>query len=277
MFIDTRSKNSMTQSICNLFNISEEDLMNKLDRIGDVTAIDDNYIERLDDFIGQNVKNYPNEILLFHFSRRLHGTEDETEGRNLLNLLTTENPFSNFMKRANIEFSQGKEHIETFYKGKEVDWDRCWHGNSSYMKVRLGYIKGREDFCFNGFAFKDLLYKNEYARILYSMPEFLNQLIQCIECNSLGKDYTEHSDYYCYEYRLPMEIVVFDTNDKYSLHQKQKYLIRCILQRLAEYNSLDTKYMFDNDNPIVRLPDNYIIPSKYCIGKEKITYDMIRN
>lgn len=73
MFIDTRSKNSMTQSICNLFNISEEDLMNKLDRIGDVTAIDDNYIERLDDFIGQNVKNYPNEILLFHFSRRLHG------------------------------------------------------------------------------------------------------------------------------------------------------------------------------------------------------------
>ena len=48
MFIDTRSKNSMTQSICNLFNISEEDLMNKLDRIGDVTAIDDNYIERLD-------------------------------------------------------------------------------------------------------------------------------------------------------------------------------------------------------------------------------------
>ena len=144
------------------------------------------------------------------------------------------------------------------------------------MKVRLGYYKGREDYCFNGFALKDLLYKNNYARQLFDMPEFLGQLINCLGCKSVGSYYMEHSDYYCYEYKIPMNIVVFDGKDEYTLNQKQFYLIKCILKRLVDYQTNDVRFIFDHDNPILRLPDNYIVPSEYFVNKEKITYDMLR-
>ena len=68
------------------------------------------------------------------------------------------------------------------------------------MKWRLGYYNGREDFCFNGFAFKDLLYRNNYARALSGVPEFLGQLVECLQCREVEWKYMENSEYFCYEY-----------------------------------------------------------------------------
>ena len=275
MFIDTHSKESMLKSMCEIFHISQFELNEVLYQI-DQNAIDgDDYIKKLDDYIRECALDYPDEILLFHLSRRLHGTENDVGGRNLANLLTTDNAFSRLMKKAGIEFIKGVQHIDVFYNGTIVDWDECLHGNPSYMKSRLGYYKGREDFCFNGFAFRDRLYKNHYSLRLYEMPEFLCQLIECLGCKKVGDYYIEHSDYYCYEYKLPLEIVMFDAYDNYSLVQKQHYLISCVLQRLVEYQTGDSRYMFDHDNPILRLMDDYNVPARYYVAKEKITREML--
>ncbi len=275
MFIDTHSKESMLKSVCEIFHISQFELRDVLYGIDRSASDDDDYIEKLDALIQERTVDYPDEILLFHLSRRLYGTEDNVSGRNLVDLLTTDNAFSGLMKKAGIEFVKGEQHIDVLHNGTTVDWDKCYHGNSSYMKVRLGYYKGREDYCFNGFAFKDLLYRNSYFRELSGMPEFLSQLIECLGCKKVGIYYMEHSDYYCYEYKLPLEIVMFDDHDNYSLVQKQHYLIRCVLQRLTLYQTSDIRYMYDHDNPILRLADDFTVPEEYYVTKEKITNDML--
>lgn len=276
VFIATHSKDSMLMSIYEILHISQYELDDVLTSIGRTASDDDDYIKKLDSFINESVIVYPDEILMFHLSRRLHGTEDDVTGRNLADLLTTENAFSNLMKKAGIEFVKGEQHINVLYNGEIVDWDKCWRGNSSYMKVRLGYYKGREDYCFNGFAFKDLLYKNSYFRELYRMPEFLGQLIECLDCKKVGNYYMEHSDFFCYEYKLPLEIVMFDEHEKFSLSQKQHYLIRCVLQRLAQYQTSNLQYNYDHSNPILRLADDFTVPAEYYVNKEKISYNMLK-
>lgn len=275
MFIDTHTRDSMVKSICEVLKISKFELRDKLCIIAR-TAKDDEYCELLDALIDERLSCLPDEILLFHFTRRLHGTEGDVEGRNLADLLTTENAFSEMMKKAELRFIKGEQHIDVLYKGKLVDWDKCYDGNSSYMKLRLGYFKGREDYCFNGFAFKDLLYKNHYASDLFWLPEFLGQLIECLGCKDVGKYYKDNSAYYCYEYKIPLEYVMFDNHDTYSYEQKQKYLIRCTLLRIAQYQNSDVGYMSDDDNPVLRLDDNFTLPAEYFVSREEVTSDMLR-
>lgn len=275
MYIDTHSKESMENSICQIFQLNPMELYEQLLHINLFASDDGDYVSKLDLFVVEKATVLPDEILLFHLSRRLSGTEDETEGRNLSDLLLTQNPFSSFLKENSIEFIKGNQHIDVLYKGKIIDWDKCMYGNSSYMKSRLGYFKGREDFCFNGFAMKDLLYKNNYARELFEIPEFLGQLIDCLRCVDVGHKYMENSEYFCYEYKLPVSVIIFDGYDCYSDVMKQKYLLRCVLQRLNQYLTQKPKYIFDDDNPILRLADNYTIPSQYYVGKEKITIEML--
>lgn len=276
MYIDTHSRGSMEESICRILHMGPNELGNRLRIIDNLSADDDDYIHRLDSFVAEHVDIYPDEILLFHLSRRLRGTEDSKEGRNLADLLLSDNPFSLFLKNCNIEFIKGDRHIDVRYKGTIVDWDKCRNGNANYMKSRLGYFEGREDFCFNGFAMKDLLYRNSYARELFGVPEFLGQLIECLQCNSVGGKYMDESEYYCYEYRLPLSVVMFDDHDNYSDSLKKQYLLRCVLQRIYQYQTSNPGFMYDYDNPILRVADDYVIPSQYYVGREKVTYDMLR-
>ena len=141
MFIDTHTKDSMIRSVCEALKISEVELKDNLDNMDKMANDDDEYYEMIDAFVEERLLCPLDEILLFHFSRRLHGTEDDVEGRNLADLLTTENAFSEIMKKAEIQFIKGEQHIDVLYKGQIVDWDKCYNGNSSYMKLRLGYFK----------------------------------------------------------------------------------------------------------------------------------------
>lgn len=275
MYIDTHSREGMEKSICELFCMHPLELREQLIILDRSSGDNDDYINKLDAFIADRATTYPDEILLFHLARRLHGTENATEGRNLADLLLSENPFSSFLKDNRIEFLKGAHHIDVIYKGKMVDWDKCWNGNSNYMKLRLGYVKGREDFCFNGFAMKDLLYRNNYARELSGVPEFLGQLVECLQCKSVERKYMENSAYFCYEYKLPLSVIIFDDHDRYSDTLKQRYLVRCVLQRLYQYQISNPRFMYDHDNPILRLADDYTIPAEYYVGREVITFDML--
>ena len=154
--------------------------------------------------------------------------------------------------------------------------ERTWESHVPYLRSRLGYIKGREDFCFNGFAFKDLLYKNDYARSLYGVPEFIGVLAEYLRYGKLASDYFAHSHYCCYEYRVPLERVLFDDNDSMSQGRKETYLLEKILQRLYEYSVRDTRYMWDDDNPILRLADDDIMQAEFFVAKEEITNEMLK-
>lgn len=274
MYIDTHSREDMEKSICKLFCMPPTELYKNI-KLLEKSFSNDDYIDKLNMFIQDKAIVYPNEILLFHLSRRLHGTEDAREGKNLAELLLSDNPFCSFMKKYDIEFVKGDQHIDVKYKGDIVDWDKCKTGNPSYMKSRLGYFEDRKDFCFNGFAMKDLLLKNYYAMSLSDGPEFLERMAECLQCREIRSEYERNSAYFCYEYKLPIEMVIFDGYDNYTTRLKQLHLLRCVLERLYEYQTSNSGLMSDSDNPILRLKDDYDIPSKYYVGKEKITSEML--
>lgn len=274
MFIDTHSKESMEASVCSCLHTNSSELYRQLSDIGNLS--DDDVFRRLNDLASKDSNAFPDEILFFHFTRRLNSAENETEGKNLADLLLTDNSFSFFLRSYGITFAI-KEHpyIDVYYKGQMINWDNYITGNSKYMKLRLGYYKGREDFCFNGFALKDCLLKNGYAKELFCGPEIIEQLGNCLGLDEMKKDYQKNSKYFCFEYKFPMSRIIFDGHEEYSDILKQKYLLTKVLQRLCEYQTLKCQPASDDNNLILRLPDTYTAPSEYYVTKEEVTLEML--
>ena len=113
MFIDTHSKESMEKTLCDLLNVTEDELYVIISEIGSRAGDDyDIWKSGIRDFINQHrPSSLPDEILLFHLARRLQGTEDDVIARNLLDLLSTENAFSKVLKEHKVEFYKEDGHF----------------------------------------------------------------------------------------------------------------------------------------------------------------------
>lgn len=273
MHIDTHTKETMEKSICDYLNIELEELIELFNKAPyKYGYLDkDRFIEIIDNFLNKHIpKIQINEILFFHLSRRLIVSSNDYIGYNLEDLLTTNNAMSTFLKKHQIEFIKEKENIALFYKKKKIEIDKE-SNESLYLKIRLGYNK-QKDYCFNGFAFKDILYKNTYTRNLLEGPEFIQKLSKFLKYNDLCQDYIKNSKYFCYEYCVPIEQVLFDDNENMSIQQKQIYLLEQIILRLYNYS---INCIFDDDNPILRLQDNDIMQTHFFIDKEEINEEMI--
>lgn len=282
MYIDTHTKETMEASICSYFGITLKDL-NNLFEIAENEARQDKFIDgdKLNKIFNSFIKtHFPklliDEVLFFHLSRRLNNAKDVNVGNNLFDLLSTENEMTSFLKEHDVEFRVADKHLNLIYKGKEVSLEDANQNHVSYLRWRLGYISNRIDFCFNGFLLKDLLYRNSYARELYDVPEFIGTLATFLKRRDIGTDYFENGTYYCFEYCVPLEKIMFDDNEKLETEKKRIYLLNQILNRLYEYYSSDIRYMFDHDNPIIRLADDETMPQEYFIKKEEITWDMLK-
>jgi hypothetical protein len=237
---------------------------------GDILSVE------IDTFIQHHMTNQCiDEILFFHLGRRLN-SNDTLTGNNLFELLTIENPLSIFLKEHNVAFTQQNRHLEVYDNGNLIALENTYENGVCYLRSRLGYNIGREDFCFNGFAFKDLLYKNTYAHSLYNGSEFITQLSTFLRRPEIASDYFADSTYYCFEYCAPLEFVLFDNADKLSQDEKVNYFLSQLLGRLFEYFNSDPKYMFDHNNPVLRLFDNANMPIEYYCDREVITFEMLR-
>lgn len=274
MFIDTHTKKLMEESIYKYLDINEKELIRLFDKgyNSDYDSLD----KILSDFIyshsgGKNI----DEVLVFHFSRRLNTENDDFTGNNLYELLLEDTSVSSFLKEYDIVFKMGEQHLELFHKGKLETFEHVHDGNASNVKWRMGYFKGREDYCFNGFAFKDLIYKNDYARSLFWGPEFLNQMLQVIGRKDVLEAYSCRSKYYCLEYKIPIEKVIFDGYDSLSLDGKIHHIILMVLKRLYDYSVTNKSYMYDDDNPCLRLRDDDRMASKFMVTKEEVKFDML--
>lgn len=279
MFIDTHTKDSMENSICSILEITKDELNNFLITIQDkvqngTTFYWDVFYELVDDFVNKHYNEQKiDEILFFHLSRRLNSANDELCSLPLIELLTTQNEFSNFLADHSITFEIVDNALEIFHCGQYKTLDKNDESYCNYLKGRLGHYQGSEDFCVNGFAFKDLLYKHHYTRDLSQVPEFIDQLAQFLDFRILGEDYYENSKYYCFEYLVPINEVKFDEAEKLNLDEKQVYLIKTI-HWLYDYTRSGGRYISVDNNPILRLDDDVIMQDIYFQDKEEITIDM---
>ena len=92
---------------------------------------------------------------------------------------------------------------------------------------------------------------------------------------SIVTDYFENSRYYCFTYKLKLSDILFDTNDKFTDKEKVDCFIVHLFDRLREYTG-DSRYIFDHDNPILRIEDNSCVSADLLVEVEEITSDMIR-
>ena len=281
MYIDTHTKETMENSICSYLCVTPKDLYDLFEFAGS-EAQQDKFIDgdKLNNIFNSFIKAHLpstaiDEILFFHLSRRLNTEKDSSLGNNLFDLLSTKNAMTLFLKEHDVEFEVCDKHLNLIYKGKEVSLEDTNREHIPYLRWRLGHNERRIDFCFNGFLLKDLLYRNHYARELYDVPEFIGVLATFLKRRDIGTDYFENSKYYCFEYCVPLEKIMFDDDEKLDNKEKEIYLLNQILNRLYEYYTSDIRYMFDHDNPIIRLTDSDTMDEKYFITKEKITWDML--
>ena len=282
MYIDTHTKEAMEKTVCSHLGVTVKDL-NDLFVFAESEVQKDKFVggDKLNNIFNSFIKTHLpsksiDEVLFFHLSRRLNTEKESSLGNNLFDLLSTQNAMTLFLKEHDVTFEVCDKHLNLIYKGKEVSLEDTYQENIPYLRRRLGHNENRIDFCFNGFLLKDLLYRNNYASALYDVPEFIGVLAEFLKRKDIGTDYFDNSKYYCFEYCVPLEKIMFDDNEKLSIEEKAIYLLNQVLNRLYEYFSSDIRYMFDHDNPIIRLADTDMMDEKDFMSKEEITWDMLR-
>lgn len=283
MIIETTSRKSMERDLTKYLDITTEELYQYIDYAA----------EKAKDGLGFNTDIFEYEIasivcdlqpikhidsvMCFHLSRRLNSSlNDDLRSYNLKDLLLTDNPVSNFFADHSILFKEQDKHIDIYYHGRKVKLENTTESDVCYLRSRLGYNTGREDYCFNGFAMRDLLMKNPYAKELYYGPEFLVVLSRFLKDESLVDEFFKQSTYFCYTLKIPLIEIIFDGYDELSNEEKELFIVWQICYRLLKYKESGSKYLFDHDNPIIRAGDNIVLPASYIIDKEIITQEMIK-
>lgn len=241
MVIDTTSREGMESSLAHLMDVSVPELYQYIEAAAD-SAVEgqwcfnqDLFDKAMEDFYSDMIEQeLPDEILLFHLSRRLKGSENEIS-YNLQELLTSNNSFSEFLNAHQITFRKGAgNRIILCYRDRQISLENTMSTDVCYLRSRLGYNSGREDFCFNGFAFRDLLMKNQYTRQLQDCPEILERLESYLRIKGLAKEYAEKIEYYCFMYRFPIGCVIFDGKDDLTVEEKQLHLLNQVAYRLYQ-------------------------------------------
>ena len=270
MIIDTITKEGIEKSLSKYLSISVSELNEyiivatakaKEGEIGFNSCIFEEEIKNI--IFNLNPIEVIDEIYVYHLSRRLNDEFENDSTYNLKYLLLNKSVISKFLKKHEITFSEVDGHPTMFYKGKMIDLlDR-------YLRGRLGYDENYADYCFNGFALKDQLIKNDYTNILSRCPEFIQILSKYLENDYICNNYYNNSKYYCYTYKLKMSDIIFDDCNKLTNEEKTNYFIIKIFNRLSEYLRYGC-YINDSMNPIIRLRDDVNVSSDDLCYKEEI-------
>ena len=282
MLIDTRTKESMIASLASYLDITEDELFQYIDYAAnkaqpDSWAFNTDIFEEelLSIFSDLQPEKQIDEIYVYHLTRRLNGSIEDKSSDNLKSLLLKESPISLFLRQYGITFIEKDGHPVIVFNDNEISLEDTFESDVCYLRSRLGYNTGREDYCFNGFELRDLLMKNSYTRQLFDGPEFLEVLSRYLSVGGLKKRYCENSKYYCFTYKMTIEEIIFDDRDQLSDDEKVDYLLVQIAMRIMSYME-DAKYQYDHDNPIIRVADDASIPENEIINVEEITIDMIK-
>lgn len=280
MLIDTTSRESMERDLAKYLDITVEELLQYIDYAAE-KAYQNNFFDTdvfeieiasiVEDF--QPLEHIDN-VMCFHLSRRLNNSLDDLCFYNLKDWLLGENSMVKFLYKHDIQFEERDGQLVTYYRGQKLELIDTLRADVCYLRSRFGYNNGRGDFCFNGFAMRDLLMKNQYAKWLEHGPEFLINLSRYLKNDVIVNDFVKESTYFCYKLIIPIEQIIFDGSEELDNEEKEMYLIKRICYRLLMHTD-NGKDLSDEGNPIIRVAENAILPAAYVIGNEIITPEMI--
>lgn len=282
MLIDTRTKDSMIASLASYLDITEDELFQYIDYAAnkaqpDRWAFNTDIFEEelLSIFSDLQPEEQIDEIYVYHLTRRLNGSIEDKSSDNLKSLLLKESPISTFLRQYGIAFLEKDSHPVIVFNDNEISLEDTSESDVCYLRSRLGYNTGREDYCFNGFALRDQLMKNSYTRQLFHGPEFLDVLSRYLSVGGLKKTYCDNSKFYCFTYKMTIDEILFDDRDDLGNDEKVDYLLVQIAMRIMSYME-SSKYQYDHDNPIIRIADDACVPESKIVNIEEIKLEMIK-
>lgn len=268
-YIDAVNHDSLEKGIMELLNLTREEINNIYKSIYYDTEKEP--WKWVEDFLADYVVDESLEyIQMYHLSRRLNGT-DLRSNNNLEQLLLEETPVSEFLKKYGVTFVKNNNHIDMYYNGKLQLLDdefRYSNGNMYYIKSRLGYNEN-QDYCVNGFAYREHLEKNHYFEDLSRCPELVQNIEWLLNIDGMISNYYKNSKYYCIKYLIPLSEVIFDMNDPPETNRDKMivFLNQSILRLYYERRNIS--FVCD-DNLILRLSDYAMIKPEWFVAAEEI-------
>ena len=283
MFINTSTQSSISTSLSHYLDIPENELDQYIDYAAEKAQCN-NYCfntvifqsELTSIFSDLQPEEKIDEILLYHLTRRLNNSEIDYEAKNLKELLLSNSELKQFLAEHNVAFEESNGHPIILYRNRVLSLRNTMDTDVCYLRGRLGYGSTQGDYCFNGFALRDLLMKNTYTRELYDGPEFIKILSRYLKNPAIQQDFFSNSTYYCLAYKLPFDLILFDGDDNMGENDKNDYFLTQLCMRLLEYKSINRRSLSDINNPILRVSDSLIVPEQFSFGSEIITLDMIK-
>lgn len=263
MYINSTSIKELEESLCQIFEIDNDKLNNDLSNLANNS--NDDIDDKVDKYIQQNIIHKPDNVLLFHLSRRLDCAAEDYRGLSLVNLLTTKNKFSDFFKKYNITYKLENERIEIYKRKNKIYIDEKNNANFYIMK-RLGYFKNNIDFCFNGFIVNPLIGDNIYNASLSEAPEFIINISKLLNNENILRDYQSNSKYYCYKYLIPINEIILDYKTTLNNEEKIMYMIKKYIMLFIDYQIFNNQSK-TNTEIIGNLPENKDLSSEYYIDK----------
>ena len=269
MYINTRSYREMKISIYEILNIDDKQLDDLLEKCYQqfqvnrhVFILDDQYRYFLD-YVKKHLNVDLNEVLFIHLSRRL---DNDNNGYNLIDVLTSDTTLSAFLKKHGITFEYDGV-IRIFKNNLEIDLSNddevC-----NYLRYRFGYII--KDYSIKGYAFGDALNNNDNYKIIQTGPELFQFFYNFVD-DDLIDDFIENSKLYQFDYLLPFNQIWFENYEELNDQEKQYHLVVKVLQRLYAYKYENT--IFDDDNPVMGIKNNQTIKENSLISKIEVNYE----
>lgn len=184
-------------------------------------------------FIQSNLTHNIDSVYLYHLNRSI---DEPKELYPLYKVLTTINPFYEYLLSKEIEFEYLNQIIYLKYKGQRIPKSRIYvpgdpHKGDNLLARRFGYFD-TPDFCINGFIhpINPQESTDGYYYHLYAGPELLECLERFLKIPGLQMEYKQKSKYYYSAVLLPIEDIVFDNNESIDSSEKKTYefLYSCI-------------------------------------------------
>lgn len=266
MYINTRDISSMERAICQVLNINKKQLddlfencYNSFQKCHHIFILDDQY-----DYFREFVEKYQrveiDQILFVHLSRRL---DDNNTGYNFVDVLTKETSLARFFNKYDITFKYDR-YLRVYKNDNEIilENDELKYP-IKYLKDRFGYFY--HNFGFSGFMFNDVITNSEFYEVASGGPDFFGYLFSILDDNRLIDDFYRNSNYYQFEYVVPIEKIYFENYEELSTLEKQQHIIIKVLQRLYNY-----KYdleMNEIDNDVIVVKDNQNLSENYLVKK----------
>ncbi|WP_296878628.1 hypothetical protein [Thomasclavelia sp.] len=271
MQLDTTSFQSILDSLCKELELNNQVILDTIDsgyymfqQNHQVLYIDDLY-EYCFNIVKKYFKGTVDKVHFYSISRRLKDTDND--GLSLLELLTEENSFSNYLKEYGLTFKFDDE-IKMYVNGNKIDIpdDKKY---KPYLKYRFSY-----DYSFKGFAFDDQLMNNEILEIVKYGPEFFGHLFNYVDNDDeIIDNYLKQSKLYKFEYLVPIEDIYFENYEDLSNEEKQYHILAMMMLRLYFYKYDKDFVEMDEMNPLMVVKDNKSISSKYLVNKIELNDD----